>query len=169
MKTLSDMHAVTANIKPIRLGMPPVTRRRSVRPALWRTLLAAGLFSGLLSLGLPLWAAAPAKMPLAAEDALVICDNQRPADSQDEDCVEFGAALGTLGLSWRQQLPGKVRWLMRRDAADLCQQTRSEFGDRASGSLKEGCVFVSGETCTIVTARVTSHAELGNAVRNCQP
>lgn len=114
-------------------------------------------------------AAPPAKAPTAAQGNLVICDSQRPADQQDEDCVEFGAAVGTLGLSWRQQLPGKVRWLMRRDADALCQQERTEFGERASASVKEGCVFVSDQACTIVTSRAASHAELGNAVRNCQP
>ena len=114
-------------------------------------------------------AASSAKASTAAVDTLTICDSQRPADPQDEDCYEFGAAVGSLGLSWRQQLPGKVRWLMRRDADALCQQERNEFGERASTSIKVGCVFVSEQACTIVTPRPASHAELGNAVRNCQP
>lgn len=152
----------------------PSTRCASVPDPWFRLALPRVLTHlSLLALSLPLWASPPTA-PLAAEvDTLVICDNPRPADAETkaeaDDCVEFGAAVGQLGLSWRQQLPGKVRWLMRRDATDLCQKNRSEFGERTSTLPKEGCIFVTEQACTIVTARAASHAELGNAVRSCQP
>lgn len=109
----------------------------------------------------------PPTAPTGADP--VICDSQRPDAQQDPDCFEFGAAVGTLGLGWRQQLPAKVRWLMRRDASELCQQARNEFGERASVTLRDGCIFISAQACTIVTLRPSAPAELGNAVRNCQP
>lgn len=147
-----------------------------------------GLVGGLALGSLPASANGPGKHPAPAlvqnvsgasamaaqpaprsEDDLVICDSQAPNASQDADCVEFGAAIGTLGLAWRQQLPAKVRWVARRDAAALCQQPRSEFGERSSAALRDGCIFISAQSCTLVTLRPTPPAELGNAVRHCQP
>jgi len=113
--------------------------------------------------------AMPPAQALRSDDELVICDSQAPQASQEADCVEFGAAIGTLGLAWRSQLPAKVRWVARRDAAELCQQPRSEFGERSTAALREGCIFVSAQSCTLVTLRPTAPAELGNAVRHCQP
>ncbi len=128
----------------------------------------AAWLGGLLIALLP--AASPGKtLATPAGTDPVICDSQRPDDQQDPDCFESGAAVGTLGLGWRQQLPAKVRWLMRRDASELCQQARNEFGERASAPLRNGCIFISAQSCTIITLRPAAPAELGNAVRNCQP
>ncbi len=84
-----------------------------------------------------------------------------------EDCVEFGAAVGELGLDWRQKLPAKVRWLTRKDAQAQCDQKTSEWGQRVGKPLAQGCVFLSDNECTILTSSYISHATLGNAVRDC--
>jgi len=135
-------------------------------------LLYGAALSGAAEPSAKVSAKAPAKAPVTdlAKEPVdpVICDSRASAQTENPDCVEFGAAIGTLGLSWRQQMPDKVRWLMRRDALELCQQNRSEWGDRAT-ALRDGCVFVSSQACTIVTARPVAHAELGNAVRECKP
>ena len=152
---------------------PRVAPRRTPEGALapagvcswWRQ--ATWLISALIAV-LPAVAADKAPAPGPSTDP-VMCDSQRPDDQQDPDCVEFGAAVGTLGLGWRQQLPARVRWLIRRDASDLCRQARSEFGERSTATLRDGCIFLSAQACTIVTLKPAAHAELGNAVRNCQP
>lgn len=86
-----------------------------------------------------------------------------------EDCVEFGAAVGNLGLDWRQKLPAKVRWITRKDAKALCGQKSSEWGQRVGSPLAQGCVFLTPKECTILTTGYISHATLGNAVRACSP
>ncbi len=86
-----------------------------------------------------------------------------------DNCVEFGAAVGELGVDWRQKLPDNVRWLTRKDASALCSQTHTELGQKVGPPMDQGCVFLSPKVCTIVTVSYISHAMLGNAVRNCAP
>lgn len=86
-----------------------------------------------------------------------------------EDCVEFGAAVGELGLEWRQKLPPKVRWVTRKDAKTICSQKTSEWGQRVGSLMAQGCVFLTPKECTILTSSYISHATLGNAVRACSP
>lgn len=84
-----------------------------------------------------------------------------------EGCDEFGAAVGELGLEWRKKLPSQVRWINRKDAANLCAQAQSELGHKVDGSVPGGCVFLAPQACTIVTNGPVSPATLGNAVRHC--
>ena len=91
-------------------------------------------------------------------------------ETQDgSDCYEFGAAVGELGLNWRNKLPSRVRWLNRKDAASLCQQAETAFGQKVDSPLPGGCVFLAPDACTIVTDGPISPASIGNAVRYCAP
>ena len=85
------------------------------------------------------------------------------------DCDDFGAAVGELGLGWRKKLPSRVDWLNRQDAAQLCQQITTQFGQKVDGTVPGGCVFLKADACTIVTAGPISPASIGNAVRSCAP
>lgn len=97
-------------------------------------------------------------------------DKLDPDDlQQPQDCYEFGAAVGELGWSWRKRLPKQIHWLNRKDAAELCQQTTTEFGQRVDSTVPGGCVFLKTDACTIVTAGPISPASIGNAVRSCAP
>lgn len=88
---------------------------------------------------------------------------------QDRDCVEMGGAIGEMGLSWRSKLPGQVQWLTRKDAAHLCKQTQSDWGQKVGKPIGDGCVFLSEKVCTIITTAYTASALIGNAVRDCTP
>jgi hypothetical protein len=88
---------------------------------------------------------------------------------QDRDCVEMGGAIGEMGLSWRSKLPGQVQWLTRKDAAQLCKQTQSDWGQKVGKPIGDGCVFLSEKVCTIITTAYTASALIGNAVRDCTP
>lgn len=88
---------------------------------------------------------------------------------ESDDCFDTGAAVGEMGLSWRKKLPEHVNWLVRKDAAELCHQTATEFGQRVDSSVPGGCVFLTTDRCTIVAAGTISAASIGNAVRNCVP
>ena len=92
-----------------------------------------------------------------------------PAPQATDNCVEFGAAIGELSLDWRQKLPDQVRWITRKNAKEICNQTQNEWGQKVAAQLEQGCVFLSPKVCTIVTAHYISHAVLGNAVRGCAP
>lgn len=94
-----------------------------------------------------------------------------PADRSGDspDCFEFGAAVGELGWSWRKKLPSHVRWVMRKDALTLCEQAKSEFGQKLASQIPEGCIFLAPSACTIVTPGPISPASIGNAVRDCVP
>lgn len=96
-------------------------------------------------------------------------ENQKVPTEAIEDCIEFGAAVGELGLEWRQKLPPKVRWITRKDAKTICSQKTSEWGQRVGSPMDQGCVFLTPQDCTILTSSYISHATLGNAVRACSP
>lgn len=89
--------------------------------------------------------------------------------AQPEDCFEFGAALGELGLNWRKKLPENVRWLTRKDALSLCKLAQSDLGKLVESRVTDGCVFLAPSVCTIVTAGHIAPASLSNAVRYCVP
>ena len=110
----------------------------------------------------------------AEPDLPILCNVQTASDTvapveSIDNCVEFGAAVGELGLDWRQKLPDNVRWIIRKDALALCSHAQSEWGQKVGSPIDHGCVFLSPKACTIVTASYISHATLGNAVRNCAP
>jgi hypothetical protein len=90
-------------------------------------------------------------------------------EMQDRDCVEIGGAIGEMGLSWRSKLPGQVQWLTRKDAAHLCKQTQTDWGQKVGKPIGDGCVFLSEKVCTIITTAYTASALIGNAVRDCTP
>jgi hypothetical protein len=131
-----------------------------------------------LSRSLVIWICCSA-LPLAAqpqpEPPFTQCRVQNSPPGQlstsppDEaaDCDEFGAAMGELGLEWRQKLPSQVRWVKRKDAATLCTQAHSDLGQKVGSSVPGGCVFLTPQACTIVTHGPVSPATLGNAVRHC--
>lgn len=117
-------------------------------------------------------------LPTQANDELPIMCNAdgtapKPANPgqvyDTDDCFETGAAVGEMGLNWRKKLPENVNWLVRKDAAELCHQTATEFGQRVDSSVPGGCVFLASDRCTIVAAGTISPASIGNAVRNCVP
>lgn len=93
----------------------------------------------------------------------------QPSAAQPEDCFEFGASVGELGLNWRKQLPQHVRWLTRKDAISLCKLTQSELGKLVDSRVPDGCVFLAPAVCTIVTAGHIAPVSLSNAVRHCVP
>lgn len=88
---------------------------------------------------------------------------------KSQDCYDFGAAVGELGLGWRKKLPSRVDWQTRKDAAQLCQQLTTPFGQKVDSTVPGGCVFLKTDSCTIVTAGPISPASIGNAVRSCAP
>lgn len=138
---------------------------------LGKALMTLAVATWLSGLGWPAaWADTP---PPAAMDMPPMCKSVSAAPKEgvelNEDCFEFGAAVGELGLGWRQKLPGQVRWLNRKDADSLCQQAESELGKQVDGRVPDGCVFLTPHACTIVTAGQISPAVLGNAVRHCVP
>lgn len=90
-------------------------------------------------------------------------------EMQGPDCVEIGGAIGEMGLSWRSKLPGQVQWLTRKDAAHLCKQPQSDWGQKVGKPIGDGCVFLSEKVCTIITTAYTASALIGNAVRDCTP
>lgn len=129
----------------------------------WRHMLWACALVGPLSL---------VAMPLA--DASIdeplppLCNDSTPT-SEETDCIEFGAAVGELGWGWRQKIPPHVRWLPRKDAETLCQQSHSTWGQKVDSDIPGGCVFLAPGTCTIVTSGPVSPASIGHAVRDCVP
>lgn len=144
---------------------PICNHGRSPRPSSRRSLIA-----GLSLVGFVFWFT---ESHANETDLPVQCNASTIANAKapdvTEDCVEFGAAVGELGLDWRQKIPPKVRWLTRNDAHALCDQKTSEWGQRVGRLLAEGCVFLNQNECTILTFSYISHATLGNAVRNCSP
>lgn len=93
-----------------------------------------------------------------------------PENAQESrDCYEFGAAVGELGWGWRKKLPKHVHWLNRKDAAQLCQQFTTQFGQRMESTVPGGCVFWRADACTIVSDGPIASASIGNAVRSCAP
>jgi hypothetical protein len=121
------------------------------------------------------WAAPPNKTEEFVLPNMCSIDNANPetgtADStaQPQDCFEFGAALGELGLGWRKKLPQNVRWLTRKDALSLCKLAQSDLGKLVESRVTDGCVFLAPTVCTIVTAGHIAPASLSNAVRFCVP
>lgn len=90
------------------------------------------------------------------------------AEAAPDNCSEFGAAVGELGLEWRKKLPDNVRWIVRKDALHVCDAQASDMGKKLNTPVPGGgCIFVAPQVCTIVTERYISHAALGNAVREC--
>lgn len=149
-------------------SMTPSAPKNTARPrhsVLW-----------LVGIALSLWAA---PLPVMATEAelppLCSIDNAQQgritsaAGATPEDCIEFGAAVGELGLSWRQKIPDNVRWVTRKDAGTFCSQSQPELGQKVGNPLAGGCIFLSAKMCTIVTSGYVSHATLGNAVRDCAP
>jgi hypothetical protein len=129
-----------------------------------------------MAAGIACWLALTSHTQVHATEAdlPILCNVQTAPDTTapveaTDNCVEFGAAVGELGLEWRQKLPDNVRWIIRKDALALCSQTQSEWGQKAGNTMDHGCVFRSPKACTIVTASYISHATLGNAVRTCAP
>ena len=106
-----------------------------------------------------------------------ICDIQTTPDGsapsntpkEPQDCYEFGAAVGGLSWGWREKLPPQVRWVQRQDASTLCQQNPSEWGQRVGPAVSGGCIFLSSDTCTVVTPAYLPPALLSNAIRHCVP
>jgi hypothetical protein len=127
-----------------------------------------------------LWCLLPAlALPAQAHDADIphmcsIDTTQVPGSpvsspTEPTDCYEFGAAVGELGWSWRKKLPSHVRWVMRKDAPELCGQAQTEFGQKMDSPVPGGCVFLAPTACTIVSTGHISPASIGNAVRDCVP
>lgn len=125
------------------------------------------------------WLSLLPAFPTLAEEALPpLCPprtampkalNTKPA-SEPEDCIEMGAAVGELGLGWRQKLPAHVRWLTRKDAAAFCLLNQTALGHKVdTAMLNGGCVYLAPDTCTIVTSGPVASASIGNAVRHCVP
>jgi hypothetical protein len=86
----------------------------------------------------------------------------------EQDCVQgAGAAIGEIDPSWRQRMPPKVRWITARDAVNRCVGDVSVYGKKVGTLGDRGCVWVSDEACTILTAVYVAHAEIGNALRHC--
>ncbi len=131
-----------------------------------KTCLALGCVVALLvPMSVP--AAAPAEEdPLAS---LVWCDQLEPSDSPIErDCVQgAGAAIGAIDPLWRQRMPAKVRWITARDALSSCARAEGPYGKMIDRVGDRGCVWLSEDTCTILTAVYVAHAEIGNALRSC--
>ena len=106
-----------------------------------------------------------------------ICDIQvnpngtKPSGTSPEpdDCYEFGAAVGGLSWGWRQKLPPQVRWVQRQDASDVCQKEASEWGQKVGPAVSGGCIFLSVNTCTVITPAYLPPALLSNAIRHCAP
>jgi hypothetical protein len=98
-------------------------------------------------------------------------DNKLNPDDvqQPQDCYEFGAAVGELGLGWRKKLPKHVHWLSRKDAARLCEQITTQFGQKVDSTVPGGCVFIKTDACTIISDGPIASASIGNAVRSCAP
>ena len=128
-------------------------------------------------LGWSLLGAAHAQAPVEELPLPPICDIQTtPNDSapsstpqEPQDCYEFGAAVGGLSWGWREKLPPHVRWVQRQDASTLCQQNPSEWGQRVGPAVSGGCIFLSSNTCTVVTPAYLPPALLSNAIRHCVP
>jgi hypothetical protein len=89
--------------------------------------------------------------------------------AEPADCFEFGASVGELGWNWRKKLPSHVRWVMRKDAPELCGLGQTEFGQKVDSPVPGGCVFLAPAACTIVSTGPISPASIGNAVRDCVP
>ncbi|PUE07661.1 hypothetical protein B9Z33_11825 [Limnohabitans sp. T6-20] len=142
----------------------PAGLRTAKRPS---RSITAGIGLVCLAFWLPALHAADSDLPVQCNIS-TIKGQKAPAEAI-EDCVEFGAAVGELGLDWRQKLPAKVRWVTRKDAKTLCTQKTSEWGQRVGSPLAQGCVFLAPKECTILTDSYISHATLGNAVRACSP
>ena len=121
------------------------------------------------------WAAPPNKTEEFVLPKMCSIDTANPetgaarTTAPQEDCYEFGAALGELGLGWRQKLPQNVRWLSRKDAHSLCKLAQSDLGKLVESQVTDGCVFLAPSVCTIVTAGHIAPASLSNAVRYCVP
>ena len=127
-----------------------------------------------LGIGILCWASWHPALQAAETDIPVQCNintikGPKVPSEAIEDCAEFGAAVGELGLEWRQKLPPKVRWVTRKDAKVVCNQKTSEWGQRVGSLMAQGCVFLTPKECTILTTGYISHAALGNAVRACSP
>lgn len=127
-----------------------------------------------LGIGILCWASWHPALQAAETDIPVQCNintikGPKVPSEAIEDCAEFGAAVGELGLEWRQKLPPKVRWVTRKDAKAVCNQKTSEWGQRVGSLMAQGCVFLTPKECTILTTGYISHAALGNAVRACSP
>ena len=143
--------------------------RRSKPITLHTRLAAVGLACG-LGLTTPPQALAEEALPPLCPVGTARAETgatDRPAELTD--CIDTGAAIGELGLNWRQKLPPLVRWLPRKDAGSLCSQAQTEFGQKVSSTVPGGCVFLAPGSCTIVTANAVSPTAIGNAVRDCVP
>jgi hypothetical protein len=140
--------------------------------SLQRLALGSALF---LSCTQVAWSAPPNKTEEFVMPRMCHIDTTGPetgaarTTAPQEDCYEFGAALGELGLGWRQKLPQNVRWLSRKDAHSLCKLAQSELGKLVESRVTDGCVFLAPSVCTIVTAGHIAPASLSNAVRFCVP
>jgi hypothetical protein len=129
-----------------------------------------GLLFGLLCTASPLFAQMPEEeVPLKPCRVDTTAPGQGSPRDADEpaDCYEFGASVGELGWHWRKNLPNQVRWLTRKDAARLCAQAQTEFGQKVNSPVAGGCVFLAPSACTIVTNGPVSPTAIGNAVRYC--
>lgn len=126
---------------------------------------------------LVLLGSAHAQKPPAPLDLPPICDIPNTPEGQPlpstqhepQDCYEFGAAVGELNWSWRQKLPGQVRWLQRQDASALCQQNQSDLGQKVGPAVSGGCIFLTADACTVITPGYLPAALLSNAIRHCVP
>lgn len=143
------------------------------RSSLWQTLWRVGAPVTLSLLGqlnhpaahAQAWTAAPlCNIDTTIQDRVIPNSPHEP-----EDCIEFGAAVGELGWSWRQKLPSHVRWINRQDAASLCQQAQTEWGQKVGPLVATGCIFLAPDACTIITPGHISAALLSNAIRHCAP
>jgi hypothetical protein len=144
---------------------------RFLLPSLSVTRFGTGLLVLLLGLTLGLDAKAIDTAPphLCAVESPK-SNKAAPENAQkSQDCYEFGAAVGELGLGWRKKLPRRVDWQTRKDAGQLCKQNTTEFGQKVDSTVPGGCVFLKTDACTIVTAGPISPASIGNAVRSCAP
>lgn len=138
------------------------TRQRSTIHFLW----VCGL---LTTLAQPMLAHGTDLPHMCNADNTQVSGSTSGSQTEPADCYEFGAAMGELGWNWRKKMPSQVRWIMRKDALELCGQTQTEFGRKVVSPVPGGCVFLAPTACTIVTPGPISPASIGNAVRDCVP
>ena len=97
------------------------------------------------------------------------CDESTSdAPLNEQDCVQSsGAAIGEIDPLWRKRMPPKVRWITSKNAVSSCSAAEGPYGKMVTLVGDRGCVWLSVDTCTILTAVYIAHVEIGNALKSC--